>query len=98
MHFEWDEEKADKNLQKHGISFDEAVTCFYDPTQIAFYDPDHSESEYREILIGHSNNGRLLLVVYTLREDAIRVISARKATKKEAEDYAQRIWFEKTEG
>jgi uncharacterized DUF497 family protein len=91
MHFEWGEEKALKNQQKHGISFSEALTCFYDPQQVAFYDPDHSEDEDREILIGHSNQGRLLLVIYTLREEAIRLISARKATQREAEGYAQGI-------
>jgi len=91
MHFEWDEEKALKNQQKHGISFGEALTCFYDPQQVAFYDPDHSEDEDREILIGHSNQGHLLLVSYTLRDEAIRLISARKATEREAKDYAQGI-------
>jgi hypothetical protein len=91
MHFEWDESKAENNQHKHGVSFQEASSCFYDPHQVAFYDPDHSEEEDREILVGHSNQGRLLLVVYTLREDTIRLISARSATKREANDYAQGI-------
>lgn len=89
MHFEWDDEKALKNLQKHDVSFSEAITCFYDPQQVSFYDPDHSEDEDREILLGHSNQARLLLVVFTLRDDAIRIISARKSTRCEAEDYAR---------
>jgi uncharacterized protein len=91
MHFEWDEVKALQNQQKHGVSFGEAVTCFYDPQQIVFYDPDHSESEDREILIGHTSQGKLVLVVYTLRDEVIRLISARKATQREAEDYARQL-------
>jgi len=89
MHFEWDEEKALNNQQKHGVSFGEALACFYDSQQVVFYDPDHSDDEDREILVGHSNQGRLLLVSYTLRDEAIRLISARKATEREAEDYAK---------
>lgn len=91
MQFEWDDGKAQANLAKHGVSFDEAQSCFYDPQQIAFYDPDHSEDEDRELLIGHSNQGRLLIVSYTLRRHVIRLISARKATRREAKIYAQGI-------
>ena len=92
MQFEWDVIKAESNKDKHqGVTFDEAVSCFFDPDQIAFYDPDHSDDEDREILVGHSDLGRLLTVSYTLRNNAIRIISARKATHREAEDYARRI-------
>ena len=92
MHFEWSDIKAESNKDKHqGVTFDEAVSCFFDPEQIAFYDPDHSDDEDREILVGHSDLGRLLTVSYTLRDNAIRIISARKATNREAEDYARRI-------
>jgi uncharacterized protein len=91
MRFEWHEQKAQTNIKKHGISFEEAVGCFYDPHQVAFEDPDHHEDELREILIGHSQKGRLLLVVYTVRGKTIRLISARLATKREAKDYAQGI-------
>ncbi|MCY3751739.1 MAG: BrnT family toxin [Gammaproteobacteria bacterium] len=92
MQFEWDGIKAESNKDKHqGVTFDEAVSCFFDPDQIAFYDPDHSDDEDREILIGHSDLGRLLTVSYTLRNDAIRIISARKATHREIEDYARTI-------
>jgi uncharacterized protein len=91
MHFEWDDDKAQASLAKHGVSFDEAQTCFYDPEQVAFYDLEHSEDEDRELLIGHSDQGRLLIVSYTLREPAIRLISARKATRREAKTYAQGI-------
>jgi len=65
--------------------------CFYDSGQVAFYDVDHSEDEDREILLGYSNQERLLLVVYTLRNDIIRIISARRATRREAQDYARGI-------
>ncbi len=91
MDFEWDDKKAKSNLQKHGVTFEEAMTCFYDPHQIAFYDPEHSEHENREILIGHSSNGRLLVVVYVIRDQNIRIISTRAATKLEAKDYEKRI-------
>ena len=89
--FEWDPEKARANVQKHGVAFEEARSCFYDPRQIAFYDPDHSNDEDRELLIAHSNQGRVLLVSYTIRTDVVRIISARKATKSEEVRYAQGI-------
>lgn len=89
--FEWDPEKARANVQKHGVAFEEARSCFYDPRQIAFYDPEHSNDEDRELLIAHSNQGRVLLVSYTLRTDVVRIISARKATKSEEVRYAQGI-------
>lgn len=89
--FEWDPEKARANVQKHGVALEEARSCFYDPRQIAFYDPEHSNDEDRELLIAHSNQGRVLLVSYTLRTDVVRIISARKATKSEEVRYAQGI-------
>ena len=91
MWVEWDEPKAAGNELKHGVTFEEAATCFYDPHQVAFYDPDHSEEEDREILIAHSESGRLLLVVYTLRSEATRIISARRLTRKETRDYERGI-------
>ena len=91
MWFEWDENKAASNERKHGVSFEEAATCFYDPRQVAFYDPDHSQEEDREILIARSEQGRLLLVVYTLRREAVRIISARQTTRKETRDYERGI-------
>lgn len=91
MEFEWNEAKGAINAEKHGVNFEEALTCFYDPHQIAFYDPNHSEDEDREILIAHSNQGRLLLVVYTIRDKKIRLISSRQATKRESEEYEKRI-------
>jgi uncharacterized DUF497 family protein len=91
VQFAWSPAKAAANLAGHGVSFEEAQTCFYDPFQVAYYDPDHSDREDREILIGHSNRGRLLLVSYTVRGQTIRLISARKATRTEALTYAQGI-------
>jgi uncharacterized DUF497 family protein len=91
MEFEWNPHKAKLNESKHGVSFTEAMSCFYDTGQIAFYDPEHSEDEDREILIGHSSQGNLLLVVYVLKSDTIRIISARRATRRESKRYAQGI-------
>ena len=87
MEFEWHETKAKTNAKKHGVTFEEAITCFDDPNQVAFYDPDHSDDEDREIMIAHSNNGRLLLVCYTIRGEVIRLISTRLAIKQEVKDY-----------
>jgi hypothetical protein len=67
------------------------MSCFYDSRQVAFHDPDHSKDEERELLVGHSNKGRLLIVIYTIRADTIRIISARRATRQEAKVYAQGI-------
>jgi uncharacterized DUF497 family protein len=89
--FVWDARKAARNCVKHGVEFEEAQTCFADPWQIAFYDPDHGDDETRELLIGHSSRGRLLIVSYTLRGLEVRIISARKVTRTEAATYAQGI-------
>jgi uncharacterized protein len=89
--FEWDDRKAEANLRKHDVPFEEAKSCFLDVQQVAFFDPDHSEQEDRELLVGHSDQARLLLVSYVLRGDVIRIISARKATTKEVKRYAQGI-------
>ena len=91
MHFEWDEDKAEANRTKHSVTFEEALTCFFDPEQVVFYDPDHSSEEDRELLIGHSSDGRLLIVSYALRGRITRLISARKTTRREASTYAQGI-------
>ena len=85
---EWDSGKASSNLRKHGVSFEEAVTALLDPSALAQEDT-HSETEARWVLIGMSSRVRLLTIVYTLRDgDRIRLISARKATQKEASYYA----------
>ncbi|MBS0170749.1 MAG: BrnT family toxin [Nitrospira sp.] len=80
MEFEWDRSKAKRNLQKHRISFDEAVTVFYDPLAATVDDVDHSVSERRYLTIGYSARGRLLVVAHTDRGTAVRIVSARLAT------------------
>jgi len=88
IRFEWDKHKASHKLQKHGVSFDEASTIFHDPLARIFDDESHSQSEAREIIIGHSAAGRLLLVSFTERAlNIVRIISARPATNQEREDY-----------
>ena len=83
MKFEWDRNKEKLNIKKHAISFDEAVTVFYDPSSATFADPDHSIEEDRLVTIGYSSQGRLFVVSHTERGDAIRIISARSATASE---------------
>ena len=89
MEFEWDETKATANLKKHCVSFEEATTVFDNPLALIFEDEAHSIGEQREIIIGHSRQNRLLLVCFTERPNAIRIISARLATPREREDYEQ---------
>ncbi|QSJ19617.1 BrnT family toxin [Nostoc sp. UHCC 0702] len=89
MKFEWDENKAARNISKHGVSFEEAKTVFNDPFYVDFYDPDHSEDEERYLIVGESNQGRLLIVSYTERGDSIRLISARVAGRTEREAYEE---------
>lgn len=83
MQFEWDNEKAKKNLRKHKVSFEEAMTVFYDPLSATFDDVDHSDDEERLITIGYSSRSRLLVVAHTERGKIIRIISARTATAHE---------------
>ena len=87
--FEWDENKNRINVRKHGVSFDEAKTVFYDENAILFDDPDHSETEQRFLLLGISQKERLCIVSHCSREDdsVIRIISARRATKTETGVY-----------
>ena len=89
MEFEWDEEKAAANLAKHKVSFDEAKTVFDDPLYVDFYDPDHSYDEHRYLIVGKSRQGRLLIVSYTERGDAVRLISAREVTSAERKAYEE---------
>ena len=83
MRFEWDRKKAATNFKNHNVSFDEAVTIFYDPLSATFNDPDHSIGEERFITIGYSSSNRLLVVTYTERGATVRIINARTATAKE---------------
>ena len=89
MEFEWDGAKAAANLAKHDVAFEEAKTVFDDPLYVDFYDPDHSQDEHRYIIIGQSNQGRILIVSYTERDDAIRLISARELTRGERKNYEE---------
>lgn len=87
--FEWDPEKAEANLSKHGVSFVEAVTAFGDPLSMNMPDPDHSEGEQRFIVLGMSDRYRLLVVSYTERLPRTRIISARLATRHERKQYEE---------
>ena len=89
IEFEWDPEKALANEKKHGVSFEEAQSVFYDDFARQFYDPEHSESEDRFLMLGMSNQSRVLLVCHCERSDGdvIRIISARRATRDERAYY-----------
>jgi len=88
MEFEWDSKKAHTNLKKHGVSFDEARTVFNDLLAYIFDDEWNSSGEQRELIIGHSTNGKLLIVSFTERaQGVIRIISARPTTPRERKDY-----------
>ena len=89
MYFEWDDAKAAANLRKHGVSFEEASSVFFDPLAVAGGDPDHSDGEERWIIFGLSSAGRLLVVSHTELGDAIRIISARTATQAERRIYEE---------
>jgi uncharacterized protein len=86
---QWDEKKNWLNVKKHGISFEEAVTIFSDPLEITIDDPEHALSEYRFISLGQSLLGRLLVVSYAEFGDRIRLISARKPTRRERVAYEE---------
>lgn len=91
MEFTWDPKKAKNNIGKHKVSFEEAVTVFYDPLAKTATDPDHSPQEDRMILIDHSHRSNLLFVVHIYLEstETIRIISARRATRKEQKDFEE---------
>jgi len=89
--FDWDPAKAASNFRKHGVSFEEAKSVFYDEYAVQFYDEPHSSHEERFLLLGMSSGAQLLLVCHCERDsgDVIRIISARKATKHESSFYGQ---------
>ena len=91
--FEWDRSKALSNKQKHGITFEEAQSVFYDDFAIQFFDEQNSDTEDRFLILGHSNRARILLICHCEKEsgDLIRIISARKATSKERKFYKGEI-------
>ncbi len=87
--FEWDERKAASNLEKHGVSFFEATTVFYDPLSVLKPDPDHSLLEHRLLVLGTSCQGRILVISFVMRGSQTRVISARRATRQEKRRHEQ---------
>ena len=87
--FEWDSRKARSNLVKHGVGFDEASTVFGDSVSLTIPDPEHSLAENRYITMGKAFNGKLLVVVHTERGDNIRIISARRASRRERQRYEE---------
>lgn len=93
LNFAWDSRKASANVRKHGVSFAEAETVFSDDNAILLDDPGHSQDEYRSVLLGLSERFRILVVSHTLRDRGrtIRIISARKATKREREQYFEQV-------
>jgi uncharacterized DUF497 family protein len=91
LRFEWDPKKAKINLVKHDVPFEEAITVFADPLARIFADEEHSISESREIIIGHSARRHLILVNFTSSDDRVRIFSARKATRTERKDYEENV-------
>jgi uncharacterized DUF497 family protein len=89
VRFAWDVRKANGNLKKHGVSFEEASSIFFDPLSATGDDPDHSFDERRFVTFGISSGGRLLVVAHTERDGAIRIISARPATREERTLYEE---------
>ena len=87
--FQWDEAKNKRNRKKHGVSFEEARSVFYDENAVQYYDPEHSGGEDRFLMLGLSNRLRILIVPHTYREEdsVIRIISARKAVRNERKEY-----------
>lgn len=92
MKFEWDAEKAEKNIKKHGVSFEEASSVFYDDNALMRDDPDHSEEEDRFIILGMSEAANVLVVChcYRMSDEIIRIITARQATRLETKQYNER--------
>jgi len=92
IRFAWDPKKAEANVAKHGVSFDEARSVFYDENAVEFYDDEHSEWEDRFLLLGMSSRLRLLMIRHCFRESGgvIRIVSARKATQRESAHYGRR--------
>ena len=87
MEFEWDDAKAARNLRIHRVSFEEAMTTFNDPLALTHADEDHSNKEARFMLLGMSREGRLLMTVFAERGERVRIISSRRATRREVRGY-----------
>jgi len=90
VNFEWDPGKARQNRRKHRVSFQEAATVFGDPLAVTYPDPDHSVSEQRFITVGMSGAGRVLMLAHLDRNENIRIISARKTTRRERKHYEEK--------
>lgn len=95
MIYEWDPKKARANLRKHHVSFEEGATIFLDPFAVTYPDPDHSGEEIREITVGRSAKHRVVFLSHTRRGERSRLISSRKATKRERKQYEESIGEEK---
>lgn len=91
LQFEWDDAKAKANVKKHGVDFGEALSVFADPLARIFDDPDHSEVEPRELIVGYSTKPRLLVVGFTERSGRVRLIHARRATKAERKRHEENV-------
>jgi len=91
LRFEWDPQKAEANLAKHEVSFEEALTVFADPFARIFPDEEHSVEELREMIIGHSARQQIILVNFTAIDDRVRIFSARKVTRRERKDYEENV-------
>jgi uncharacterized protein len=89
LEFEWDRDKAKRNIKKHGVSFEEAMTVFADPLSLTIHDPEHSDEEDRYVILGESSRQRLLVVVFTDRDDRIRIITASVATRQERKNHEE---------
>ena len=91
MEFEWDSDKAARNLVKHGVSFQDAATVFGDHLAMTYFDPDHSDTEDRFLTFGETEKGRFVVVSHTDRGNHVRIISARTMTRKERREYEEKI-------
>ncbi len=91
LNFEWDGKKAKTNAAKHGVLFENAATVFADPLSLTIRDPAHSQAEARFIILGKAHTGKLLVVVHTERGDNLRIISARRASRRERKYYEEGI-------
>lgn len=87
LEFEWDREKARRNVVKHEVSFEEAATVFRDPFSLTIEDPSHSKYEARFVTVGETVEQRTVVVIHTDREKSVRIISARRATRRERRTY-----------
>ena len=89
MIVEWDDQKADENKAKHDVSFEDAVAVLENPLSLTFRDPDHEVEESRFLTFGHDASGRILVLAHTDRGEAVRLISARRATRAERREYEE---------